>query len=267
MKHTVRNLHAFLILSLSCVNLTAFCQNATAPKYVSIAFIKSKSADFINIEKEQWVPVHRQLIRDGKKIAWYMYRVKYPTGTKKDYDYVRFNVFADWKQAEGPYAGLPETLKKIHPDFNADEFNKKVSASREIVWEQLHQVIDEAVITKTPSQYIIVNEVKTVPGQESEYVKMEISYFKPFHAERVSRGLMNNWSLYKLSLPYGEKYDHNYVTLNGYKAWEDITKNPPPSVWEKVHGSVNFNDVHSEILAKRITVNNEIWELAAYVTE
>lgn len=257
----------FLVIFFFCLTISSFCQNTAAPKYVSIAFIRSKSADFLTLEKEQWVPVHHQLIRDGKKIAWYMYRVKYPAGTKKDYDYVRFNVFAEWKQAEAPYAELPETLKKVHPRLNADEFNKKVNDSREIVWEQLHQVIDEAVIAKAPSQYIIVNEVKTVAGQESEYVKMEITYFKPFHAERVSRGLMNNWSLYKPVLPYGEKYDHDYVTLNGYKTWEDITKNPPASVWQKVHGDVNFNEVHSKILEKRITVNNEVWELVAFATE
>ena len=264
MKQLIR---LFLVIFFLCPAISSFCQNTAAPKYVSLAFIKSKSTDFITIEKEQWVPVHRQLIRDGKKIAWYMYRVKYPAGTKKDYDYIRFDVFEDWKQAEAPYATLPEMLKKVHPNLNVDGFNKKVSESREIVWEQLHQVIDEAVVTKTPSRYIIVNEVKTVPGQESEYVKMEVAYFKPFHAERVSRGLMNNWSLYKLPLPYGEKYDHDYVTLNGFKTWEDITKNPPSSVWEKVHGNVNFNNVHSEILAKRITVNNEVWELVAYATE
>jgi hypothetical protein len=109
-----------------------------------------------------------------------------------------------------------------------------------------------------------VNEVKTVPGQEGEYVKMETTYFKPFHAERVSRGLMNNWSLYKPSLPYGTKHDHDYVTLNGYKTWDDIIKNPPSDVWGKVHGNVNFNEIHSKILEKRMTVNNELWELVAY---
>jgi hypothetical protein len=245
----------------------SFSQSTKAPKYVSIAYIRSKSADFLKIEKEQWVPVHQELIRQGRKIGWYLYRVKYPAGTQKEYDYVRFNVFADWAQAEDPYRDLAGVVAKVHPGTAYESLVAKHNTSGEIVWEQLHQVIDEAVTTKVPSQYIIVNEVLTVPGAEREYVNMEITYFKPFHAERVSQGLMNNWSLYKPSLPYGTNYDHDYVTLNGFKTWDDIIKNPPPGLWKKVHGEIDFNTVHTKILQLRNTVNNELWELVAYATE
>jgi hypothetical protein len=266
MKQNLYTPALILVTILLSVPIISTAQTA-APKFVSILYVKSKSAEFLATEKELWAPVHKQFISEGKKIAWYLYRVKYPRGTKAEYDYVRFNIFSDWKQAEAPYAGLENVVKKVHPNLTAEELSKKTDQEREIVWEQLHQVIDEAVITKKPAQYIIVNEVKTVPGSESDYVKMEVKYFKPFHAERASRGLMNNWSLYKLFQPYGDKFDHDYVTLNGFNNWDDITKNPPSSVWEKVHGNLNFNQIHSQILAKRITVNNELWELVAYATE
>ena len=79
-----------LLLSLL---FTAAAAQTKTPKYVDIAFIKSKSSDFITNEKKFWVPVHKQLINEGKKIGWYLYKVKYPTGASTAYDYVRFNVF------------------------------------------------------------------------------------------------------------------------------------------------------------------------------
>lgn len=253
------------ILWLICSN--AAVSQTAKPAYVLLAFIRSKSPDFIVQEKEFWSPVHQQLIKQGKKSAWYMYRVKYPQGTSASYDYVRFNVFTDWKQAEAPYAGVDEIIQKVHAGRNT-EISKKADQVREVVWEQLFQVIDEAVINiKAPSKYIVANMVKTAGGPESEYVKMEITYFKPFHAERVARGIMSNWSLYKPVIPYGDKYEFNYITLNGYPTWEDITKNNPPDVWSKVHGNLSFNEIHDKILSMRNTVNNEVWELLAFAVE
>jgi len=246
---------------------SSYSQTSTAPKYVSMAFIKSKSPDFIRTEKEFWLPIHRQLIKDGGEAAWYLYRVKYPAGTNAGYDYIAFTVFTQWPQAEAPDATAETAMKKVHPNVN-DQAIKKSTDLHEVVWKQLFQVIGEAADKiKTPSRFLNVNQMKTVPGSESEYVNLEITYFKPFHTERVSRGIMNNWSLYKPAFPYGEKYEFDYMTLNGFTAWDDITRNNPPDVWSKVHGNLNFDEIHSKILSKRATVNNELWELVAYVVE
>ena len=167
-----------------------------------------------------------------------------------------------------PIPELPRPSEKFDPGLDTTEFSKSTSQSREIVWEQLFQVIDEAATKiNQPSKYIVVNQVKSVAGEENEYVKMERTYFKPFHAERVARGVMNNWSFYKPNLPYGEKYEYDYVTLNGFSTWDQITANNPPDVWKKVHGDTNFDEIHTKILSKRITVNNEVWELVASAVE
>ena len=253
------------IVMLICTG-NAFSQDVK-PAYVSIAFIRSKTPDYLTLEKEFWIPVYQQLIKEGRKTAWYMYQVKYPVGTRADYDYIRFTVFTDWKQTEAPYADMEKVIKKVYREGESG-ISRKSEQAREIVWEQLFQVIDEAVVKiKEPSKYIVANQVKTVAGSESEYVKMEITYFKPFHAERVARGVMTNWSLYKAAVPYGDKYEFDYMTLNGFANWEDITKNNPPDVWSKVHGHLNFNEIHDKILSKRNTVNNEVWELVAFAVE
>lgn len=269
MKLVSFTLYSCLILFLLCGCLNvAFSQDNRVSRYISVAFIKSKSDEFLAIEKGTWAPVHRQLIKEGRKIAWYLYQVKYPSGSNVSYDYVRFDIFTEWKQVEAPYAGVNEIIKKTHPGLDVPAFNKQASQSRDLVWEQLYEVIAEAANkVKVPSKFMVVNQVKTVPDSESEYVNLERTYFKPFHAERVAIGIMNNWGLYKRMLPYGEKYEYNYVTLNGFTTWEDIMKNNPPGPWQKAHGNLNFNEIHDKILSKRITVNNELWELVAFAVE
>jgi len=270
--HNMRLYLTFRLLSILLIFneisvLPAYGQSTPVSKYISMAFIKSKSPDFTQSE-EIWSSVHSQLIKEGKKVGWYLYRVKYPVGSSVAYDYVRFNVFTDWKQVEAPYAGVNDVIKKVYPAVNVMEFNKKTDQTREVVWEQLFQVIDEATNKiKEPSKFIVVNQMKTVKGEEGEYVKLERTYFKPFHVERVARGVMNNWGLYKPAIPYGEKYEYDYVTLNGFSTWDAIIANNPPDVWKKVHGEANFDEIHNKILAKRITVNNELWELVAFAVE
>jgi len=257
---------SYTLMIISSLLLPASGQTTPAPKYISMAFIKSKSPDFIEGEKEIAV-MHSQLIKEGKEIAWYIYRVKYPGGSNAPYDYIRFNVFTDWKQVEAPNTAVSDALKKGRPASSQEELNKRAAQS-EVIWEQLFQVIDEAANkVKTPSKFIVVNQMKSVAGSEGEYVMLERNYFKPFHVERVARGLMNNWSLYKPAIPYGEKYEYDYVTLNGFSTWDAITANNPPDVWKKVHGDVNFDEIHNKILSKRITVNNELWELVAWSVE
>ena len=268
-------MNQFIRLSSISFSLFFFCfsqigisQNVNTIKYISVAFIKSKSSDFTSIEKEFWVPVHKQLVKEGRKVAWYLYKVKFPTGKDMKYDYVRFNVFTEWKQVEAPYGGLSEIIKKAHPTLDPKDYMARSDQSRELVSEQLFQLIDQAADKiKNPAQFIIVNEMKPIAGSEDKYVELERKYFKPFHAARVEAGVMNNWGFYKRALPYGAKFDYDYVTYNGFMTWEDIIKNNPEGLWKKVHGNVNFNEIHSEILSKRITVNNELWELVAFAVE
>ncbi len=256
-----------IFLLLFSVNFLA-AQNPDSSKYIDVSYIKSKSADYVNFEKEVWKPINQQLIKEGKKSAWYLYKLKYPQGSLADYDYVVVNVYPEWNQLTFSSTDLPDVLKKVNTKLKVDSILMKTSAMRTVAWRQLFRLIGQAVAKETkPSKFVIANEVKSVAGQESEYVKLEQTYFKPFHTARSAEGIMNNWGLYKRELPYGEKFSYDYVTFNGYATWDDITKQNPPTAWKKVHGDLNFNEVHDKILSKRVTVNIECWELIDYAVK
>lgn len=196
--------------------VNAFSQNPDSSKYIEVSYIKSKSIDFVKFERETWKLIRQQMIKDGRQSGWYFYKLKYPQGTTTDYDYVTVNVFPEWSQLDLPQ-DLPAALKKINSKLKADSLMKRTSAMANVVWKQLFRLMGQAVAKEqTPSKFIIANEVKSVTGQEGEYVNMELTYFRPFHTARAGEGIMNNWGLYKREIPYGEKYPYDYVTYNGY---------------------------------------------------
>jgi hypothetical protein len=256
------------VFTLIALSHTLLSQNPDSSKFIDVSFIKSKSADYVNFEKNVWKPINQQMIKEGKKSGWYLYKLKYPQGTEAEYDYIVVNVFPDWNQLTFSSEDLTAVLKNMNSKWKPDSLLKKTDANRSVAWRQLYRLIGQAVAKeKEPSKYLIINAVKPIAGQEGEYVKMEQTYFKPFHTARAAEGIMNNWGLYKRELPYGEKFDYDYVTFNGYATWNDITKQNPPTAWKKVHGDLNFNEVHEKILSKRITVNIECWELIDYAVK
>ncbi len=241
-------------------------QNLSGSKYIDVSYIKPNSSVYLNLELNVWKPVNQQLIEEGKKEGWYLYKVKYPVGTTTDYSFVVVNVFSTWSQLEDLHADFDSMLKKVDPSYNSKDLFAKTEAARQVVWRQLFELQGIAVEgLSVPSKYVIVNEMKVVEGESSSYVNLEQKYFKPFHTERAKAGIMQNWSLYRRSMPYGTKFESDYVTFNGYLEWEDITKQNPQGIWKKVHGNVDFNEIHDSILSKRLTVNNEMWELVDFI--
>lgn len=255
-----------LLLCILLITINSFAQNPDSSKFIDISYIKSKTSAYATFEKQVWKPINRQLIKSGKKSAWYLYKVKYPQGESTDYDYVVINVFSDWDHLAFSADSLPAILKKTSPGVTVSSLLKRTDAARNVAWRQLFRLIGQAVAKEaSPSKFLIVNEVKSVPGQETEYVRLEQTYFKPFHSARASQGIMNNWGLYKRELPYGEKFNYDYVAFNGYASWDDITRQNPPTAWKTAHGELNFNLIHDRILSKRATVNIECWELIDYL--
>jgi hypothetical protein len=230
-------------LVLLC-NHGAIGQNPDSSPYIEITYIKDSDGSNLSPEKQ----LQQNLVNDDKKSAWYFYKVVYPQGANAEYSHIAVSVFSKWSQLGSP--------------------TKPLDARSVIVWRQLYRLLGQAVAKESkPSRFIIANEVEAHAGEESEYVKLEQTYFKPFHTERALEGIMNNWGLYKREMPYGEKFAFDYVTFNGYATWDDITKQNPPTAWKKAHGDLNFNEIHDKILSKRTTVNVECWELLDYVVK
>lgn len=249
------------ILLLLC-GFYVFAQNPDGSKYLHISYFKANTSDFLQTEMKVWKPVKALEVSSHQKVAWYFYKVKHPTGSSASYDYVSISVFKDWEQLG---AKSLDNFKKVHGE-KAELYLKESENSGKETWNQVFQLMGQAVEKeKEPSKFIIVNEMKVKTGETQAYVNLELTYFKPFHTARAEFGIMNNWGLYRNFLPYGEKYESDYVTFNGYSEWGDIMIQNPPNPWKAVHGDIDFNKIHEETVGKRATTNNELWELVDYV--
>ena len=258
----------FFVALVLCASGKVIAQNPDSSRYIEVIYMKSTSPDFEKLQREIWKPINKRLIADGKRSGWYFYKIKYPQGAKAEYEYAVVSACREWSLLTPSASDIVTAIKKANLDLTLESIIKSTSEKRTLVWTQLFRMQGMAVGHEAkPSKYLIANEVKTVAGQESEYVKMEQTYFKPFHTARAAEGIMNNWGLYKREMPYGEKFASDYVTFNGYSTWEDITKQNPPTAWKAAHGNLNFNEVHDKILSKRQTVNVECWELLEYAVK
>jgi hypothetical protein len=248
-------------LSILLFSTSLFGQNPDSSSFIEINYYHTNKSDqFLNFQKNECKKFHRKMVSEGTKSGWYLYKVKFPQAGEDKYNYVEINAYKNWSNIENGDA----TLVSGFADKKLAQYNKTVSSA--IFKKQLYRMLGLAVGHESkPSKYLMTNEVDALKGQENDYVKMELTYFKPFHTARAVEGIMNNWSLYRREVPYGDKFASDYITINGYATWEDITKQNPPGAWKRVHGDLNFNEIHNKILAMRGTVNIECWELIDYV--
>lgn len=220
-------LFKYLIYSwlLIIINGLGLSVNAFSEQVVQLNYLQIES------------PTQLQIAHNASKGSSQLYKRHYPQGKRGDYSYILIRTFDNWRGAE---------------TVNLDDA---------LAWSSLYTLEGEATKeTKHPAAFLVVNEMQVHAGKQSRYLELELSYFKPFHTERVNAGVMNNWQLLRRDFPYGSVYRSDYLTLNGFDSWEDIKKNNPPDIWKKAHGDVDFNLIHDEILGLRDTVNIEIWK-------
>jgi hypothetical protein len=249
------------ILLLLIFSITAIAQNPNASKYIQISYLKSSSYDFLDMELSVWKPVRDKQIEMGDMEAWYLYKVKYPTGSNASYDFIAVNVYADWEQLG---SNGQDYFRQVHGD-EADDLLASSDERGTEVWNQVLEFIGQAVeIEKEPSKYLQVNEMKVKPSEIKDYVNLELKYFKPFLSAKAKSGLMNNWSLYRCFMPNGEKYQSNFIIFEGYSKWNDVTTQNPSNLWRSIHGAIDFTEIQEKTAGIGVLINNELWELVDF---
>ena len=133
---------AFLLGTL--VNTGFTQQAATNPLLVAVDYMKVdplKDEEYGRLEREIWKPMHQERIRQGHLRSWTMYRVRFPAGTKREYDYVTVNTYNSMADAD---RSIDDIASKVHPNMPlADLFRRTVSA-RDMVRGELWYQIDQA---------------------------------------------------------------------------------------------------------------------------
>ncbi len=119
-------------------------------------------------------------------------------------------------------------------------------------------VLSAAVLEVQPPKIYIVDFMKVEPGQDEAYLQVEREWWKPVHEDRIRRGQMHAWALYRVRYPDGTQRDYDFVTVNVFDKFEDAERDPF-ELFPLVHPELDIERVEQETLASRRLVRGELW--------
>ena len=125
---------------------TGIARQQTQPDatFVQVAFMKvapGKSAEYLAMERDIFKPVFQERIKQGISRSWTVYSVRFPAGTKREYDYAVVNTYNSLADVDRSNV---DVAAKVHPNISADELTRRTLATRDLVRGELWYKVAEA---------------------------------------------------------------------------------------------------------------------------
>ena len=232
----------------------AFAQDDEPTLFLEAHCMKAKTADYIGIETDVWLPVHQQLVNDGRKNSWALYSVKYGDRSKCTHYTVETYSGAEQFNSSGDYGSV---FTQVHSGKDVSELFSSTIAARDMNESLLWITLDSTPI----GEYTHI-QVNWMQAEDPEaYVKMEREVFKPIHEAMLEEGRGAGWILYWLASPSGSSVPFNYATVDLRKGL--LLSQPDEDIWAKVHPGVQPATVFEKMEMNRKQVRTETWELIA----
>jgi len=133
-------------------SVTGLNMDPAAPptKYVSLDFMKTlpgKAAEYEKMEKETWMPLHKERVNEGAIKDWQLFEKIMPYGAKEESDYVTVQFFNDLSTVENPK--YMESFNKVWAGQDANKFIQNTESTRTLVKNELWMLIDYVDGTNT----------------------------------------------------------------------------------------------------------------------
>jgi hypothetical protein len=107
--------------------------NAPPSKYLEVDLMHpatGKTADYIKMEKETFLPLHNERIKMSIMKGWGLYEKIMPVDSRMGYEYVTVNYYDDLNKLSDGYA---ESVKKIFPQKDINAMFNETGATRTMV--------------------------------------------------------------------------------------------------------------------------------------
>lgn len=232
--------------------IAGVAEDHDAPLYVSVDCMKSRAPDYVQLEIETWLPMHQQLVNEGKRVSWALYQVTY--GDRSRCDYYTVTTFLGAKHLSGQ-EDYGRVLAEVQPRANADRVFARTLAARERVSTELWLRIDRTEIR--PHRHVIVNRMYA--EDPIAYERMESDVFKAGHEALMKGGYRAGWAIYSLVAPIGSSIPYNYGTVDFVN---DL--GPVPMAEAMMAGNPDRDlDAMHELLELREHILSETWSLVA----
>jgi hypothetical protein len=227
-------------------------QDDPAPLYATVDCMKSSASSYEQFERETWLPVHRYLVREGKRNSWSLYRVVFGDRSRCDYYVVTTYRGAQQLDVPGEYE---VAFAAVHPDMDIAQVATQTMAAREHVSTELWEQIDQTELR--PHRYAVINRM--MADDPIAYRSMESRVFKSGHQVLVDEGHRAGWAVFALISPFGSAIPYNYGTVDFVN---DL--GPVPMAEAMLAGNPDRDlDAMHELLKLRDHVLSETWALVA----
>lgn len=115
--------------------------NAPPSKYMQVDLMHpatGKTADYIKMEKETFLPLHKERIKMGIMKGWGLYEKVMPVDSRMGYEYVTVNFYDDLNKIRD---GYPESVKKLFPQKDMNTMFNETEATRTMVHSSIWKLI------------------------------------------------------------------------------------------------------------------------------
>jgi hypothetical protein len=112
---------------------TDTARNAPPNKYIQVDLMRpaaGKTADYIKMEKETFLPLHKERIKMGILKGWGLYEKLMPVDPRMEFEYVTVNYYDDLNKMSEGYA---ESVKKLFPQKDMNAMLNEMEATRTMV--------------------------------------------------------------------------------------------------------------------------------------
>lgn len=116
--------------------------NAPPSKYMQVDLMHpaaGKTEDYIKMEKETFLPLHKERINMGILKGWGLYEKIMPVDTRMDYEYVTVNFYDDLNKLND---GFPESAKKVFPQKDLNALFNETAAIRTMEQSSVWKLMD-----------------------------------------------------------------------------------------------------------------------------
>jgi hypothetical protein len=254
---------AVALLFTSAVQAQEKKQEFPKDLFVEIACFEALKPGAVKMFTEMGKPFHEEMIRMGILVDWSFHRVDYPNGDDCECDYREVRVFrgmAALDKLNSNELGM-KIAAKLWPDMDMQATMKDFRETVKFKNSRIYHAMDAAAPNPVDAKMAVMNFMDAKPGKFEDCIAMEMEVFKPVHMVSMKTGKMKDWVIMESVLPYGTDFKTDYITVDIFDSYSDMSSNDMMASFKKAHPGKDPMTVlnkmgdmrdltHSEILVK-----------------
>lgn len=270
MKRSILLLISFVIAVLHFPDRVISQQDDNRTLYLKIDYFKAtgqQMSQYLELELEQWQPMHQERFNRGIIKSWDFYSVV-AGEPDSPYNFITINVFDDFSLID--YYDLDSIIRSVYPDKDPGELMEHTRNSRELIrteiWEVNGRIMNDG--QKAPGgNYLTINYFDS-RGGSGEHEVMELDFWGQIHEIRIENEILNSWAMYTLLYPGGDVRNYTYTTIDYYDNFGDLREPVGMALARAAHPDLSdeeLNDLFTRTGDSRTLFKTELWKRISHI--